>query len=72
MASAATRPDHERMRQVKVLLVDDGAEFLASASNFLSRDPRVEWWARRGTAGRAGAWLSCSPQTSCSWTCSCP
>ncbi len=30
------------MRQVKVLLVDDGAEFLASASDFLSRDPRVE------------------------------
>ena len=30
------------MRQVKVLLVDDGAEFLASASDFLARDPRVE------------------------------
>ena len=30
------------MKQVKVLLVDDAAEFLASASDFLSRDPRVE------------------------------
>jgi len=30
------------MKQVKVLLVDDSAEFLASASDFLARDPRVQ------------------------------
>lgn len=42
MARAPTRPDHGRMRQVKVLLVDDAAEFLASASDFLARDPRVQ------------------------------
>ena len=29
------------MRQLKVLLVDDAAEFLASAGDFLARDPRV-------------------------------
>lgn len=29
------------MKRVKVLLVDDGVEFLASAGDFLARDPRV-------------------------------
>ena len=42
MARVIAAPDHERMRQVKVLLVDDAAEFLASAVDFLARDPRVQ------------------------------
>ena len=41
MARAVAPPDSRRMRQVKILLVDDAAEFLASAGDFLARDPRV-------------------------------
>jgi DNA-binding NarL/FixJ family response regulator len=42
MVRVVAPPDRGRMQKVRVLLVDDGAEFLASASDFLSRDPRVE------------------------------
>lgn len=41
------------MKQVRVLLVDDSAEFLRSAIDFLSRDARVEvvGWASDGHEG---------------------
>jgi len=42
MARAVARHDRGRMQRVRILLVDDGAEFLASASDFLARDPRLE------------------------------
>lgn len=42
MARAVAPPDRERMRRVKILLVDDAADFLASAGDFLARDPRVQ------------------------------
>ena len=41
MARAGAPSDSGRMKQIRVLLVDDSVEFLKSASDFLSRDPRV-------------------------------
>ncbi len=41
MARAVAHLHRGQMRQVKILLVDDAAEFLGSAADFLARDPRV-------------------------------
>jgi DNA-binding NarL/FixJ family response regulator len=42
MAAVAAHRDASRMTRVRILLVDDVPEFIASAADFLSRDPRVE------------------------------
>jgi DNA-binding NarL/FixJ family response regulator len=42
MVAVAARRHASRMTCVRILLVDDAADFIASAADFLSRDPRVE------------------------------
>jgi two-component system nitrate/nitrite response regulator NarL len=42
MARTVAFRDSGRMKQVRVLLVDDSVQFLDSASDFLSRDARVQ------------------------------